>query len=441
MSKQLFDVAPSLPGWRWDHGALSAVGGGTAAGISLLMRQLDLWTGSVGHVQRVQLLCVRNETWHYKRLTHRGVAMPWKDDAKSLPDKPGVYFFKSRTSEILYIGKAKSLKKRVRSYTYRSYRHSKRTRRLVRRIRSVDCTVCGSELEALLLESRLIKEHLPEFNIAQRKLRNFPFVKITMNEDFPRVFITWEIESDGAKYLGPFARLAEAGETVGLIHRLFPTRQCEKDLPTKNQKACLNYHINRCLGPCAGKVDREDYRRMVNSAIRLLSGQRDSLIRGMEKDMKEAAASLRFEKAARLRDQITGIREAIFRRQFRVNSVDNNNLIAIYPSTDADSVELFFIRKGGLVDQKQMSSPAQSDNGLRKTVMEDIEKVFFNASEYGRKPLGPLEVDAMNIISRWLYRHRDDQSLIHIRKKHNKAETITSAADKVEKVIQLLVSV
>ncbi len=364
--------------------------------------------------------------------------MSWKDDAKSLPDKPGVYFFKSRTSEILYIGKAKSLKKRVRSYTYRSYKHSKRTRRLVRRIRSVDYTICGSELEALLLESRLIKEHLPEYNITQRKLRHFPFVKITTNEDFPRVFITWEIESDGAKYMGPFARLAEAGETVGLIHRLFPTRQCEKELTGKPKKACLNYHIDRCLGPCTGKVDRADYRKMVSSAIRLLSGQRDSLIRDMEKDMKEAAANLRFEKAARLRDQITGIREAIFRRQFRVNSVDNNNLIAIYPSIDADSVELFFIRKGGLIDQKKMSFPTQSDNGLRRTVMEDIEKVFFNASEQRRKPLGPLEVDAMNIISRWLYKHRDDQSLIHIRKKQNKAETIASAAAKVEEVIQLL---
>ena len=170
-----------------------------------------------------------------------------KDDVNSLPDKPGVYFFKTRKSEILYIGKAKSLRKRVRSYTYRSYKHSKRTRRLVRRIRSVDYTVCGSELEALLLESRLIKEHLPEFNIMQRKLRHFPFVKITMNEEFPRVFLAWDIESDGAKYLGPFARVAEAGETVGLIHRLFPVRQCEKETFSKRHKACLNYHIQKCL--------------------------------------------------------------------------------------------------------------------------------------------------------------------------------------------------
>jgi excinuclease ABC subunit C len=367
--------------------------------------------------------------------------MSWKDDTKSLPDKPGVYFFKTRKSEILYIGKAKSLRKRVRSYTYRSYKHSKRTRRLVRRIRVVDYTVCGSELEALLLESRLIKEHLPEFNIMQRKLRHFPFVKITMNEEFPRVFLAWDIESDGAKYLGPFARVAEAGETVGLIHRLFPVRQCEKETFSKRHKACLNYHIQKCLAPCSGKVEKADYRKMVSSATRLLGGQRDSLIRDMEEDMRAAAADLKFEKAARLRDQIRGIREAIFRRQFRVNSVDNNNLIAIYPSVDADSVELFFIRKGGLAEQKKISLSAQSNGELREMVMGDIEKVFFNTSGNGRVPLGPLELDAMNIISRWLYRNRDDQSLIHIRKKQNKAETMAWAADKVEKVIRLLVSV
>ena len=367
--------------------------------------------------------------------------MSWKEDTKSLPDRPGVYFFKGGTSETLYIGKAKSLKKRVRSYTYRSYKHSKRTRRLVRRIKAVDYTVCGSELEALLLESRLIKEHLPEYNIAQRRLRNFPFVKITMNEDFPRILVVWEIEPDGAKYLGPFARLYEAEEMVELIHRLFPLRQCERELPAKPQKPCLNYHIDRCLGPCARNLSRTDYRKMIDSIIRLLSGQRDILIRDMKRDMEEAAANLRFEKAARFRDQISGIREAIYRRQFRVNSVDNNNVIAIYPSKEADSVELFFIRKGELADQKRISLSEQSNNELLDTAMKDIERIFFSPSEGKRKPLDKLAVDAMNIISRWLYRHRNDQSLVRIKRKQNKAETIASSAAEVRKVIQLLVSV
>ncbi len=367
--------------------------------------------------------------------------MPWKEDVKSLPDKPGVYFFKSRSSELLYIGKAKSLRKRVRSYTYKSYKHSNRTRKLVRRIREVDYTVCGSELEALLLESRLIKEHLPEYNVAQRKLRNYPFVKITMNEDFPRVFVVWEIEADRAKYLGPFSRRDEAQETVELINRLFPVRKCKDGRFSRSKKPCLNFYLDKCLAPCSGKVTREDYRKMISSIIRLLGGQQDTLIRDMKKDMNEAAANLRFERAARLRDQINGIKEAIFRRQFRVNSVDNNNVIAIYPAKDAGSVELFFIRKGELAEQKKISPPAYTDDELLQTAAADVERIFFSASKIRREPMSKFEVDAMNIISRWLYRHRDDQSLIHIRRKQNKAETIIRAAEEVRRITRLLVSV
>ncbi len=358
-----------------------------------------------------------------------------KEDVRSLPDKPGVYSFKSRSSEILYIGKAKSLRKRVSSYTHSSYRHSKRTRQLVRRIRAVDFTICGSELEALLLESRLIKEHLPEYNIAQRKLRNYPFVKITVNEDFPRAFVAWEIESDRAKYLGPFARWYDAQEAVELVNKIFPLRKCNGEIAPGSQKPCLNYHINTCLGPCAGNVAREDYRKMIGSTIRLLSGQQEKLIRDMGEEMKEAAANLQFERAARLRDQISGIREVISRHKFRVNAVDSNNLVAIYPSSDADSVEMFLIRKGELADQKRMSVAAQTDDELLQTITADIEQVFFSAPNARSKSLGKLEVDAMNIIARWLYMHQNDQSLVYIKKKRSKAETIASAAEKVRAIV------
>lgn len=359
-----------------------------------------------------------------------------KNDVNSLPDKPGVYLFKDRSSKILYIGKAKSLRARVRTYTYRNYRHSRRTRRLVRLTKSLDYILCGSELEALLLESRLIKEHLPEYNVFQRRFRNYPFVKITLNEEFPRIFVAWEIELDGAKYLGPFPRWDRAEETVEIIHRLFPLRKCEKD--TFSQKSpCLNYYIKRCTGPCSGKITSTDYRKMINTIITLLSGKKEKLIRDMEIEMNKASANLQFEKAAIIRDRINGIKEAIFRRQFQVNAVDNNNLIAIYPSKDTGFVEMFFIKKGGLVDQKKMSLQASRDNELLQTIMADIERIFFNASTPTSKSVSQLEVDAMNIISRWLYRHRKDQSFVHIKRKRNKADSILSAAKEVKRIIEL----
>jgi excinuclease ABC subunit C len=295
--------------------------------------------------------------------------------------------------------------------------------------------MCGSELEALLLESRLIKEHLPEYNIAQRKLRNYPFVKITVNEDFPRAFVAWEIESDRAKYLGPFARWYDAQEAVELVNKIFPLRKCDGEITSGFHKPCLNYHINNCLGPCTGKVAREDYRKMIGSTIRLLNGQQEKLIRDMEEEMKEAAANLQFERAARLRDQISGIREVISRHKFRVNAVDSNNLVAIYPSSDAGSAELFLIRKGELAEQKKMCVSEQTDDGFLQTITADIQRVFFDAADARSRPLDKLEVDAMNIIARWLYMHRDDQSLVYIKKKRNKAETIASAAEKIRATI------
>lgn len=363
-------------------------------------------------------------------------------DVNLLPDSPGVYFFKSKSSEILYIGKAKSLRERVGSYTYPSYKHSRRTRQLVRRTKKVDHIVCGSELEALLLESRLIKEHLPEYNVMQRRLRNYPFIKITMKEDFPRVFVAWEIELDGAKYLGPFPRWYDAQEAVNLIHKVFPVRKCGRDFyNVKPGVPCLNYHIKRCMGPCAGKVTRSDYRKNIGSVIKLLSGHWEKLIHDTEREMKEAAAILRFEKAANLRDQISDIRDIVSRHQFHVKSVEDNNLIAIYPSGSIGSVEMFFIRKGVLEEQKKISISAQEDDSLLTTAMIDIERVFFNNSEDKNKHTGQLEIDAMNIISRWLYRHRNDQSLVYIKGKRNKNETIIHAAAEIKRVVQLLVPV
>jgi len=356
-----------------------------------------------------------------------------KKDVEYLPDKPGVYLFKNKSSQILYIGKAKSLKERVRSYTYQNYRHSRRTRRLIRSAKLVDYILCGSELEALLLESRLIKEHLPEFNIAQRRYRNFPFIKITLNEKFPRVFVMWEIELDGAKYIGPYPRWDYAEETAEIIHKLFPIRQCEGNIgPGFRRPPCLNYDIKRCSGPCMGKISEKNYRNMIYSVITLLSGEKDKLISNLESVMKQYSSDLQFEKAAIIRDRLRTIKEAIFRRQFQVNAVDNNNLIAVYPSKDSGTAELFFISKGTLAGQKSIGFRDCSDNDLLGSISADIEYYFQATPE--SKEISRADVDAMNIISRWLYRHRKDQSFVHIKD----GKSIISTAYEVKDIIRLL---
>jgi excinuclease UvrABC nuclease subunit len=359
-----------------------------------------------------------------------------KKAVNSLPDKPGVYFFKDRSLKILYIGKAKSLKNRVKSYTYKHYKHSKRTRKLMRYTKSLDYAICGSELEALLLESRQIKEYQPEYNILQRRFRRCPFIKITMNERFPRIFVTWDVEIDGAKYLGPYSNREQAEGTVDVIHKLFPIRYCEGDIaPRKRRPACLKYDVKKCSGPCLGKITSKDYRKIFNTIITLLSGKKEKIISNMEKQMRKESDALNFEKAQVIRDRINLIRESIFRRQYQVNAVDNNNLIAIYPAKDVGYAEIFFIRKGGLAGQKTVSL---LESNLTQMMASDIENIFFQPDRNGNKTVSKYEIDAMNIISRWLYRHRNDQSFVHIKRKRNKAETINKAVNEIKKVIDSL---
>ncbi|MGB9597383.1 MAG: GIY-YIG nuclease family protein [Candidatus Poribacteria bacterium] len=363
-----------------------------------------------------------------------------KKTVDSLPNKPGVYCFKDRYGKIIYIGKAKSLKDRVRSYTYRHYKHSNRTRQLIRKTKSVDYTLCGSELEALLLESRLIKENLPDYNIMQRRFRNYPFIKITLNEEFPRIFVTWEIEFDGAKYFGPFSRWDQAEKTVAIIHKLFPIRWCDGNmLPNSKKNPCLKYEVKKCSGPCMGKIRSNEYRKIINNIIMLFNGKKEKIIENMEQDMKKASDMLQFEKALVIRDRIKLIRETIFRHQFQVNAVDNNNLIAIYPSKDKGSAMLFFIKKGRLVDQTEVLM--QDRNDMAKTIFDNIVRVFFNNNGNESRVITKFDIDAMNIISRWLYRHRNDQSFVHIRNRRDKPDAIQKFAIEVINIMDNMLQI
>lgn len=357
-----------------------------------------------------------------------------KEAVDSLPNKPGVYYFKDRYGKIIYIGKAKSLRDRVRSYTYRHYKHSSRTRQLVKKTRSVDYILCGSELEALLLESRLIKENLPDYNIMQRRFRNYPFIKITLNEEFPRIFATWEIEFDGAKYFGPFSRWDQAEETVAVIHKLFPIRWCDGNMPSDSKKnPCLKYEVKKCSGPCMGKIKSSEYRKIINNIIMLFNGKKEKIIQNMEQDMKKASDMLQFEKALVVRDRIKLIRETIFRHQFQVNAVDNNNLIAIYPSKGKDSAMLFFIKKGRLIDQIEILMQNRDD--MTKTILNNIDQVFFKNNGNESKIITKFDIDAMNIISRWLYRHRNDHSFVHIKNSGHKTNAMQKFATEVIKIM------
>ena len=232
-----------------------------------------------------------------------------------LPGSPGVYLFRDREGEILYIGKAKSVRSRVRSYFGSDRGRGIRVRELARLTTDVDTILVGSEAEALLLEANLIKEHQPRFNIQLRDDKRYPFVKVTVQEPFPRVFVTRQLRDDGARYFGPFTSVGPMRQALDVVKRLYSVRSCRYDLPREAPpRPCLDYHIGRCAAPCVGLQSEEEYRTMIEDILRVLDGQTDELSSEIEAQMGEAARELRFEEAARHRNVLRGLK-AIAREQ------------------------------------------------------------------------------------------------------------------------------
>ncbi len=247
-----------------------------------------------------------------------------QDQISSLPTRPGVYLFKGEDGGVLYVGKAKSLRARVRSYFRTGDVTSLKTRNLVQHIESVETIVVGSEAEALILEANLIKEHQPRFNVQLRDDKRYPYIKVTLNEPFPRVFVTRRIVNDGSRYFGPYTSVGPMRQALELIKHLYTVRSCRYDLPTEApSRPCLDYHIGRCLAPCVGYQDQESYGRMVEEIVSVLEGDSEAVRAQVEERMRVAAEALDFERAGRLRDVLPAL-DALAREQ-RVQKLGGGN--------------------------------------------------------------------------------------------------------------------
>lgn len=269
--------------------------------------------------------------------------------AAGLPTEPGVYLFHGTRGEVLYVGKAKSLRHRVRSYLAQGTGTTIRTRELARQTRLVETLVVGSEAEALILEANLIKEHQPRFNIQLRDDKKYPYIKVTANEPFPRVFVTRRVRKDGSRYFGPFVSVGRVRRALEVVKRLHGIRSCRYNLPRESPvRPCLDHHIGRCAAPCVGLQSREDYGEMVDRVMRILSGEVASLQAGVEEDMHKASSAMDFERAAHLRDILAGL-TAIARQQ-RVQSVGGGDRDAVGVARDGPLAVAVALRiRGGVL--------------------------------------------------------------------------------------------
>ena len=351
---------------------------------------------------------------------------------RALPASPGVYLMRAANDEILYVGKAASLRNRVSSYFGSPSGMPPKIRRMVRRVSDFEFIVTESEQEALILESNLVKRHQPQYNARLKDDKSYPFIKIDTAEDFPLVYLTRRVRDDGARYFGPFANAASVRKTLALLNKLFPYRSCTKTITGNDDRACLDYYIHRCAGPCIGKVDRDQYHEIIDQVALFLQGRTDQVVNGIQTRMEEAAESLEFERAAALRDQIIAI-EKVHEGQ-KVLSLSNEDMDAIALAQNGRDgwVEVFFIRQGKLIGRENFLMH-RADGDETAEVLSAFVKQFYAANPYvPRRVLLQSEPDDIDAIREWLRAKRRGAVQLHVPQRGEKLKLVRMVAENAE---------
>ncbi len=310
-----------------------------------------------------------------------------EDKLKALPAKPGVYLFRDAGGDVLYIGKAKSLRPRVRSYFQAAAGGRSTLAQMPERVADVEVIVTDTEVEALHLEQNLVKRHRPPFNVRLRDDKSFPYIAVTVEDEYPRVMFTRERHRRGVVYFGPYANAKKVRETLDVLNRVFPYRPCEGPKPGRHSGIpCLDYHIERCLAPCVGYVSQEDYRAVVDGVIEFLSGDTDPIVRQLETKMRQAAEDERFEEAARYRNRLFSVRHLAERQAADKRAVGTIDVIGIAIEGDRATVQIFPLRDGKLIDRYSFH--------LENVEGQDLDTVLeaFVLEYYGSAPSVPPQI-------------------------------------------------
>lgn len=326
-----------------------------------------------------------------------------EEKIKLLPAKPGVYLYRDVGGEIIYVGKAVSLKNRVRSYFQAGAQHLPRTKVMLKKVADLDYIVTDSEVEALILEQNLIKEHRPRYNVMLKDDKSYPYLKVTLNENYPRVQITRRHLKDGARYFGPYTRVGAVNETLRLLKKIFPFRSCKQREPAVRERPCLNHHIKRCLGPCCGLTDRETYRAMINEICLFLEGRQADLSRHLQANMEEAAANMDFEQAARLRDQLQSVREVMEKQKIISGGFEDQDVLALARAFDEACIMVFFVRDGKLIGREHFILKG-TEGVERPEILGAFIKQYYNDVDFIPRELFLSEdvTEEKTIIEEWL---------------------------------------
>jgi len=352
---------------------------------------------------------------------------------KLLPDSPGVYLMKDARGKIIYVGKAIVLKNRVRQYFQSSRNQAPKVRAMVSHVADFETIMTANEVESLILEANLIKKHRPRYNIRLKDDKSYPYVKVTVQEEYPRVFITRRVVRDGARYFGPYTNVTALRDSLKLLRRLFPLRTCR----TMPDRPCLEYHIKRCLAPCVGKVTEEDYRAMIHAVLLFLEGRTDAVERELEHRMALAAEAYHFETAARLRDQLTAVRKAA-ERQNIVTGAGDQDALGMARSAAGVCVQIFFIRGGKMIGREHFLLRGSEEEDDADILRAFLEQYYNQATFVPREILLPhaIEEDAREIIERWLAERKGGGKVVLLTpQRGTKRDIVTMATGNAEKFL------
>lgn len=351
-----------------------------------------------------------------------------------LPEKPGVYLMHDAEGKVIYVGKAVVLKNRVRSYFRNLASHTPTVRAMVAKIAEIETIITSSEVEALILECNLIKKYRPRYNISLKDDKSYPYLKVTMQEDFPRLHMTRRLMRDGAKYYGPYADAGAMYETMKLLKTMFPLRTCRKMNP---DRPCLNYHIKRCLAPCAGYVSKDEYGKMIKSVCMVLDGRTTELERDLKQRMQQAAEEYAFEEAARLRDQLQAVERLNESQKAVTNNGGDMDIIGFAQDMTGNCLQIFFVRKGKLIGRDNFF--LQDGGEAPQEVLTAFIKQYYNEATFiPREIVLPQlpQVEEQQLIELWLREKAERKVELLTPQRGVKRELLQLANDNALKLLQ-----
>ena len=352
-----------------------------------------------------------------------------EEELKKLPAKPGVFLMHDERDEIIYVGKAISLKNRVRQYFQASRNKGAKIEQMVTHIRRFEYIVTDSELEALVLECNLIKEHRPKYNTMLMDDKGYPFIKVTTSEAYPRIMLARTMQKDKAKYFGPYTSATAVKETIDLIRKLYCIRSCNRNLPKDmgKERPCLNYHIKQCKAPCQGYISETEYRKSIDEAIRFLNGHYEGILGDLEKKMLEASENMKFEKAIEYRELLNSVKQIAQKQKITDSSGEDRDILAVAKDAEDAVVQVFFIRGGRLIGRDHFFLRNASEDSKSK-ILESFIKQFYAGTPFIPSELMLQEdIEERAILEQWLSKKKEHRVHIKVPKKGEKEKLVELA--------------